>query len=172
MLNEIAFFVHTEPLHCTKRIRLMIKQRRNLLLVLIISVFVSCAPTENAAKIEPESSIYMAQRNYDPDGFNDALLTGTLQVKNDCLFVGDALVIWPRLYTLDESGDVPTVLDESGEVVFRVGEKAYLGGSGTDNNRSWFLERLIEPIPEWCDFQEIWNMSEPLPVEYRDNVYG
>ena len=151
----------------------MIKKLSNLLFLLAISVFVSCAPTENAAKIEPESSIYMAQRNYDPDGFNDALLIGELQVNNDCLLVSDSLVIWPRLYTLDETGERPTVLDENGEFVFRVGEKAYVGGSGVwEKNRSWHIKRLIEPIPERCDFQEIWNMSEPLPIEYRDNVDG
>lgn len=154
----------------------MIKPIHTLFLLLIVTVFVSCAPTENAAKVEQPTSddtIYMARRNYEPDGFNDALLTGELRVENNCLFVGDSLVIWPRLYTLDERGEIPTVLNESGDIVFRIGEKAYVGGSSARiSNLSWHLKRLIEPIPERCADQEIWNMSEPLPIEYRDNVDG
>lgn len=120
------------------------------------------------------SDIYMARRNYDPDASETALLTGELVIVENCLYVvGDGsseryLPIWPRLYTLDESSVIPAVLDESGEVVFRIGERAYLGGSGGRGDN--IANRLVTPVPDRCDSSLVWHVGSILPPEYRDEA--
>lgn len=61
---------------------------------------------------------------YEPQGWDDALYTGTAQIVGSCLMIGDALVVWPvaRVYEvsryIDEvrTGSSPVVRLGGGEV--------------------------------------------------------
>lgn len=130
-------------------------------------------PTPTPPTPDIDSDTYMARLNYDPDGYNSALLTGDLNLNNNCVFIGDNLIIWPRRYTFDDSGILPAVLDENGDVVFTVGEKAYVGGSGTSMiDFSDRQDQLVDPIPDSCDAKSVWFASGALPKEYRDEAVG
>ena len=107
----------------------------------------------------------MARRNFDPDGCNQALLTGPLTLEDNFLYVGDGNIenrhfsVWPRTYSIDESSGVPTVIGSNGEVVIKVGDQARFGGSSIPEGNTFWMENLVSPLPERFDKnQPVWGM--------------
>ena len=70
------------------------------------------------------------------DAYPAALMEGVLEEQAGCLFVtvdGDSwLLLWPEGYTARVADGHLDVLDESGEVVGRVGEPLRVGGGETN----------------------------------------
>ena len=62
------------------------------------------------------------------DPSDQALIQGRLVERDGCLWIGDGLVIWPRDYSLDTSGERARVLNGEGRVAARVGD--YVTGGG------------------------------------------
>jgi hypothetical protein len=83
-----------------------------------------------------------------PGRLMDAALSGTLEVKNGCLTIGDSLILWPsnaRL-TLD-AGGVPVVGGGTGRPL-RVGDQVRMGGGTAWTNFKG--EGLLQPLPAAC----------------------
>ncbi|HEX6375011.1 MAG TPA: hypothetical protein VFZ91_04755 [Allosphingosinicella sp.] len=83
-----------------------------------------------------------------PGRLMDALLAGSLQVRNGCLMVGHHLVLWPSAaqLTLDASG-VPVVRGGRGPPL-RAGDQVRLGGGEAWS--SFEGEGLLQPLPAGC----------------------
>jgi hypothetical protein len=84
---------------------------------------------------------------HDPDGWNDALFTGTPSVVNGCLFVGDAIVVW-HVERRDASEEA-LALARRGE-----GSPLRIGGGGIS------LDEGNTPLPslitERCSTRLVW----------------
>lgn len=83
-----------------------------------------------------------------PGRAGEALITGRLEVRNGCLTVGGALLLWPSNARLSLGADgVPVVGGGTGRPL-RVGDEIRMGG-GT----AWTGfrgEGLLEPLPDAC----------------------
>jgi flagellar basal body rod protein FlgC len=121
-------------------------------------------------EITPVPDVFMPQLKRRDVGFMEALLIGELVVDEGCLRVRgeneNHLVIWQADYFLTDNNGVLEILDETGEVVARVGEPIYLGGG---EQRTVDNAELRRPIPEACG-GPYWRMGEFLPEEYIPKV--
>lgn len=83
-----------------------------------------------------------------PGRLMDAALSGTLEMKNDCLMVGDNLILWPSnaQLSLDANG-VPVVGGGTGAPL-RVGQQVRMGGGTAWTN--FRGEGLLQPLPAEC----------------------
>jgi hypothetical protein len=83
-----------------------------------------------------------------PGRLMSAALSGTLQVKNGCLFIDDALILWPsgaRLWVGDDG--VPIVGGGTGAPL-RAGDHVRIGGGTVWTN--FRGEGLLQPLPAAC----------------------
>ena len=91
-----------------------------------------------------------------------ALIHGTLEERNRCLFVGNHrehwLLLWLRGYDARVVNGQVEVADESGQLVGRVGDEVELGGGegrpievgGAAAAESWATDLTGVDIPERC----------------------
>jgi hypothetical protein len=83
-----------------------------------------------------------------PGRLMDAALSGTLEVRNGCLMVGDSLILWPSGARLSVGADgVPSVGGGTGAPL-RVGERVEMGGGTPWTN--FHGEGLLQPLPAAC----------------------
>jgi hypothetical protein len=98
-----------------------------------------------------------------PGRLMDAALSGTLEVKNGCLTVGESLILWPSNARLSlDSDGVPVVGGGSGRPL-RVGQEVRMGGGTTWTNFKG--EGLLQPVPAGCtggawDTDKLWIAGE------------
>ena len=77
-----------------------------------------------------------------------AALSGTLEVRNGCLMVGDSLILWPSGARLSVGADgVPTVGGGTAAPL-RVGDQVRMGGGTAWTN--FRGEGLLQPLPAAC----------------------
>ncbi len=118
---------------------------------------------------QPEG-IHFPQLRMRSNSFMLALLTGTLELKDGYLYVGDALIIWQTDYFLTERDGAIEVLDRDGQVVGRVGEEISMGGGGIDG--SYVNRYLKEPLPatmfKQCFLQ---GMGTRLSVNFNSDLF-
>jgi hypothetical protein len=83
-----------------------------------------------------------------PGRLMDAALSGTLEVKNGCLTIGDTLVLWPSGARLTLGADgVPVVAGGTGQPL-RVGAQVRMGGGTAWTNFKG--EGLLQALPAAC----------------------
>ncbi|HYG47317.1 MAG TPA: hypothetical protein VD846_05175 [Allosphingosinicella sp.] len=98
-----------------------------------------------------------------PGRLMDAALSGTLEVKNGCLTIGDNLILWPSRARLSVGSDgVPAVGGGKGAPL-RPGDQVRMGGgtAWTDFRG----EGLLQPLPAACagealDTDKLWVAGE------------
>jgi hypothetical protein len=84
-----------------------------------------------------------------PGRLMDAALSGTLEVKNGCLVVGDTLILWPSNAQLAIGADgVPLVAGGGTGTPLRVGDQVRMGGGTAWTN--FRGEGLLQPLPAAC----------------------
>ena len=88
---------------------------------------------------------YLATRAFDPTILLTALAMGTLTVRDGCIRLGDALVVWPRGTRLVREGRRQVVVTPDGRR-YAPGSRVALGGGGSDIPP----DRLATPLPPAC----------------------
>lgn len=105
------------------------------------------------------------------EGFREcmeALLIGTLQLEDGCLYVRSlqgeerVLPIWPPEFTLRTEGEQVLVIDAEGQVAARVGEEVSMGGGHVPLSDEWVLGQ----IPPACRGDEYFIVG----CEVRPNL--
>ncbi|HEY0130205.1 MAG TPA: hypothetical protein VGB57_02285 [Allosphingosinicella sp.] len=98
-----------------------------------------------------------------PGRLMEAALTGTLEVRNGCLMVGDTLVLWPSNARLSLDRDGVPVVGGGRDRPLRVGEQVRIsGGTAWTDFRG---EGLLQPLPAACkgeawDSDTLWIAGE------------
>lgn len=83
-----------------------------------------------------------------PGRLMSAALSGTLEVRNGCLVIGDSLILWPSGARLSVDADgVPVVGGGAGSAL-RVGDQVRMGGGTAWTN--FRGEGLLQPLPAAC----------------------
>jgi hypothetical protein len=123
--------------------------KRLLIVACVALVAASCdsGQTDAVEGVEPAQIDNVWIFQYDSLGGGDALHGGIAEIKDDCLYVDDAVVVWHR----DQ-------IDEAGELIDRIqgGEQPQvsLGGGGIS------LDEGDTPIPETinelCPTRTVW----------------
>lgn len=73
-------------------------------------------------------SIFFPTQNKPATEYMQALLSGELELIDDCLRVNGDLIIWPYGFSL--SVDEASILDDTGHGAVRVGDRVRFGGGG------------------------------------------
>ncbi len=60
--------------------------------------------------------------------YMDAKLVGELVLKDNCLRVGDDLLIWPHGFSVSTKDGVTSIIDNNSQSIMRVGDNIKLGG--------------------------------------------
>jgi hypothetical protein len=136
----------------------------------VISALYESVGEDPSFAITPVPDVFMPQLKQRDVAFMEALLIGELVVQDGCLRVinenESTLVIWQADYFLSENAGILEILDETGNVVARVGEMVYMGGG---EQRSVNEDEMRQPVPEQCS-GPFWRMGQFLPEEYIPNV--
>ncbi len=74
------------------------------------------------------STPFFPQQKENPAIYMDALLVGELVLEDDCLRVGDDLLVWPHVFSVSTEDGVIQIIDDNGQPIMRVGDKIKLGG--------------------------------------------
>jgi hypothetical protein len=118
---------------------------------------VATARTPSQTLSSPSVLIFPQQVESERTAYQDALTKGELIVVDGCLRLrtGDPdgpvfLLIWPPGYALRTEGEAIEVLDKTGRVVVRVGERVQLGGGESPTTAALLETILEEPLPEQC----------------------
>lgn len=115
--------------------------------VAVIAAACDSGQTEAAEDVEPAQIDNVWIFQHDSLGGGDALHGGTAEIKNDCLYVDDAVVVWHR----DQ-------IDQARELINRVqdGEQPQvsLGGGGSSLDEGDIP--IPETINELCPTRTVW----------------
>ncbi len=109
---------------------------RLLTYTLALSVLtVGCTGMFAASETQAADDVYFLSNKQPSGGGDAALLTGTLELSQNCLvieadFGTSYSPVWPYEYSYKRGASGVEVVDVSGEVVARVGERVGVGGSG------------------------------------------
>lgn len=108
------------------------------LLIVAILACAGCAAKPNA--------LHLPVRSFTPDIALTALAKGRLTVRDGCIRIGDALVIWPLGSRLVKEGSGQFVVTSDGRR-YAVGSYVSLGGGGSASPPIG----LAAPLPPDCD---------------------
>jgi hypothetical protein len=92
--------------------------------------------------------LHFPQFRYPAGHSGEALLGGVLEVRNGCLAVGDAVILWPSHARLSLGADGVPVVSGGDGAPLRVGEAVRMGGGEPWTNFAG--EGLLEPVPAAC----------------------
>lgn len=98
-----------------------------------------------------------------PGRLMDAALSGTLEVKNGCLAIGDNLILWPSNAILSTGADGVPVVSGGRDRPLRIGDPVRMGGGTAWTNFKG--EGLLQPLPTACtgairDTDKLWIAGE------------
>jgi hypothetical protein len=119
--------------------------------------------------LTPEPTLHFPRLRMRSATFMEALLEGTLVLRDGCLRIRDGdgddgyLIIWQVDYYVNNSAGTIEILDKSGQVVARVGEVIRMGG-GEVPMTDGLQQQLREPLPGECQ-GPYWLMGELVTGE-------
>ncbi|MFO7538007.1 MAG: hypothetical protein R6X32_08095, partial [Chloroflexota bacterium] len=94
---------------------------------------------------------------------------GELVLADNCLWLHNSLIVWPANVSLHIEEGIPTIRDETGSVVARVGEWIAMGGGSMPHEH--LVDRIRQQIPEACRRDAYWMagpeitlLAGPLPT--------
>jgi hypothetical protein len=96
--------------------------------------------------LNPDPSVNFPQLKTASNCYLLALMTGTLELIDGYLWVGDAIIIWQTDYFVHNNDGTVEIWDRDGNVVGRVGEEIYMGG-GSAGTLDTINPTLKEPLP-------------------------
>lgn len=91
-------------------------------------------------------ALHLPARSFTPDIALTVLAKGKLAVRDGCIRIGDALVIWPLGSRLVKEGNRQFVVTSDGRR-YAVGSYVSLGGGGS----ATLPVGLVAPLPPECD---------------------
>lgn len=131
----------------------MLINKRNLVFLLagiLALMFIVTGCTHESPQIT-----YFPVQNTPQDSCPDGAIEGKLVLENGMLWISESvrprtLVIWPYGFTWRAEGDTIHILDNTGEMVIRLGDVVKMGGMdiNLENQRSWVNGMITPPIRE------------------------
>jgi hypothetical protein len=107
----------------------------------------------------PTSTPFFPQQKENPAIFMDALLVGELVLEDDCLSVGDDLLVWPHGFSLSTEDGVIQIIDDNDQPIMRVGDKIKLGGGEMSREH---IAKYSAELPSDCCSGPYWIVGEVI----------
>lgn len=105
---------------------------------------------------------------YDPDGFDNALLSGPADIVDGCLVVDNAVVVWH----VSQRSEAESVVSE---VLSGKHPQMELGGGGLSLSEGSILDDFPAAVTERCAVSEVWfanRNTEMLPADDFADTQG
>lgn len=103
-----------------------------LMIGIIMAILISGCVEEtqqNDKSVNTSTSTPLFPQQKDPNPAQMlALLKGELVLEDDCLRLGDYLLVWPHGFSVSTEDGIIQIIDDNGQPIMRVGEKIKLGG--------------------------------------------
>ena len=125
----------------------------------LLALTVGCTGVLAASGAQVVDDVYLLSNKQPGGGGDAALLTGTLELSQNCLIIEadfgtNYSPVWPYGYSYKRGAGGVEVVDASGEVVARVGERVGVGGSGLGPVAYAELDKYVSgnlscPQPFW-----------------------
>ena len=114
--------------------------------------------TENEAPINKQKTVYVTALDNDSDMGNAAAAHGVLNIKNDCLYMDDLLLVVDSPYITWTQN--PFTISDINKFVFEIGDTVFIGGSQADYEKmTSFDSDWKNPPLATCKAEKIWLMN-------------
>lgn len=134
---------------------------RSCLLLGLAAAGLACTTTDTTTDVvaDQRSGVWVFTYGSDPTSGMDALATGQAAIVDDCLLVGDAVVVWfdDQLDTVD---DIIARVQDGETLLIEV------GGGGLSLAEGGTVDDFPSAVVDHCSPGEVWFASgDPVTVE-------